>query len=231
MCSWLCGAATGREHDYSSIKGHSCNRFDEEEERKVSDAQRELRRYEHYFKRFQGHDMSYRSERDKLGPALAAMATKKLELQDSVLFRDAARSLDDSHHTLLVCRQVLSRSFVLAYYMFDEADARARLPAGSTSLARAQQLFQNYQERVGEQVEELSKLLDTTSKLPEEELDREFLQAKQKALNYAAVIETHCGKMYACIQDELLPMLAEPMVIAAFQKKGPSKADKGLPVA
>lgn len=238
MCSWLCGAATGRQHDYTIIKGHSCNRFDEEEKRKVSDAQRQMWRYEHYYKRFQGHDMSYRAERDKLGPALVENVIKRLELQESVLFQDAAQSLADSHRSLLVGRQVLSRSFIVAYYMFDE-DVPTRPSSETpwrTTLAQAKELFQNYQERVAKQVEGLSHVLDKTSKLPEEEkalseeeLEQEFLLAKQKALNFAAAVEVHCGKMYDCIQDELLPMLVEPMVIAAFQKKGPSKAEKELP--
>ncbi|KAK3146714.1 hypothetical protein QOZ80_3BG0270750 [Eleusine coracana subsp. coracana] len=226
---WLCGAATGLAHDYERIEGHSCNRFDEDKKRKVDDAQRQLRRYEHYYKRFQAHDMSYRSERDKLGPSLVENVIDRLESHDSVLYQNAAQSLADSHRTLLVCRQVLSRSFVFAYYMFDDEDVTTTTQEG-TLLAQAKELFENYQQGVEALVEKLTELLDTTSKLPEEdkeeELLKEFEGAKKKALNYAATIEAHCGKMYACIQDELLPMLVEPMVIAPFQKKGPLKAHK-----
>jgi ariadne-1 len=47
-CSWLCGGATGLAHTWTSIKNHSCNRFEKEEKRKVDDARRQVRRYEHY---------------------------------------------------------------------------------------------------------------------------------------------------------------------------------------
>jgi ariadne-1 len=33
-----------------------------------------------------------------------------------------------------------------------------------------------------------------------------------------------CGEMYKCIQDELLPLLVEPMSIAAYRPDGPDKA-------
>ncbi|TVU46077.1 hypothetical protein EJB05_05595 [Eragrostis curvula] len=252
---WLCGAATGQAHSWTSIAGHSCNRFTAEEKKKVSDAQRQLRRYEHYYKRYEAHDMSHKSERDKLGPAVAELVTR-MESCDSLVLKHAAPYLADAHRSLLGCRQVLSRSFVFAYYMFDdEDDVRGTRPPLEDTVEKV--LFENFQEELEGNVERLSKLLertsmpkegdqkeeellDTTSKLPEEDrkpseeelllakqalnLEQELLEAKQEALNLALAIERQCRNMYSCIQDELLPMLVEPMAITAFQKKGPSKA-------
>lgn len=214
-CSWLCGGATGFAHTWTRINNHSCNRFEKgEEKRKVDDAKRQVRRYEHYYQRFHAHDFSYRAERDKLGPAVAGRALT-LERSGGVLTRDAAW-LGDAHGSLLRCRQVLARSYAFAYYMFD-AEATETL-----SMAKKQALFEDYQEQVEGNVERLSKLLETTDvpELPEPEI----LQAKQDVTNLVRVVEAHCGKMYGCIQDELLPMLVEPMSIVAYQQGGPSKA-------
>lgn len=37
---WLCGQATGRAHDWTTIYGHSCGAYKEKAEAKASDAQR-----------------------------------------------------------------------------------------------------------------------------------------------------------------------------------------------
>lgn len=221
-CSWLCGGATGAAHTWTSIDNHSCNRFEQEEKRKVDDAKRQVRRYEHYYPRFHAHDFSYKAERDKLGAAVADRV-RRLELTGA-LTRDAAW-LTDAHGSLLRCRQVLARSYVFAYYMFDAgATPTWRREPGSLSMAQKQALFEDYQEQVEGNVEKLSKLLEETDvpELPEPEI----LLVKQHATNLVRVVEAHCGKMYGCIQDELLPMLVEPMSIVAYQPGGPSKADE-----
>jgi ariadne-1 len=97
--------------------------------KRVTDAQRQMRRYEHYYKRFQTHDMSYKTERDVLRPALAEQAIRRLESRCSVGFMKAAQSLADSYRRLLRGRVVLSRSYVFAYYMFD-AEETLPPPAG-----------------------------------------------------------------------------------------------------
>ncbi|KAK3149981.1 hypothetical protein QOZ80_3AG0225750 [Eleusine coracana subsp. coracana] len=203
---WLCGVATGLAHDYDRIHGHSCNRFDEDEKRRVSDAQQQLQ---------------------PLGPALVENVIDGLESHDSVLYQNAAQSLADSHRTLLVCRQVLSRSFVFAYYMFHE-DVSTTTQEG-TLLAQAKELFENYQQGVEALVEKLTRRRRPSCRrrTRRRRSSSRSLRGRRRGLSTTpATIEAHCGKMYACIQDELLPMLVEPMVIAPFQKKGPLKADK-----
>uniref|UniRef100_A0A0D3FLG0 RBR-type E3 ubiquitin transferase n=1 Tax=Oryza barthii TaxID=65489 RepID=A0A0D3FLG0_9ORYZ len=112
--NWLCGAANGLAHNWTSIDGHSCNRYDDAaEKRKVDGARRKVLRYAHYYERHV----------EKLSGLLAADAPP------------------------------------------------APATAGDAALRRA----------------------------------------KQDAVALTAVVEKHCGEMHKCIQDELLPMLVEPI--------------------
>ena len=49
---WLCGAATGYTHTWTEISGHSCGRYREEADRRVTAAQRNVKRYMHYHTRW-----------------------------------------------------------------------------------------------------------------------------------------------------------------------------------
>ncbi len=52
---WLCGQATGREHTWTSIAGHSCGRYREDAEQAAERAQRDLARYLHFHGRWKAH--------------------------------------------------------------------------------------------------------------------------------------------------------------------------------
>ncbi|RLN20021.1 hypothetical protein C2845_PM02G07220 [Panicum miliaceum] len=221
---WLCGGATGLSHTWTSIANHSCNRFEAEEKKKVDDAKRQVRRYEHYYNRFQSHGVSCRAEREQLGPAVAARAAR-LESHGGSLITDTSW-LGNAYRSLLGCRQALTRSYVFAYYMFDGEETPTRpLEPGSLSMAQRQDLFEDYQEQVEANVERLSKLLatDDAAELPEEE---EILRVRQHAINLTGTVEKLCRQMYSCIQEKLLPMLVEPMSIMSYQPGGPSKANE-----
>ena len=219
-CSWLCGGATGFEHTWTHIANHSCNRFVEEEKKKVDNAKRQLHRYTHFYDRFKIHGDSYATEREKLGPAVEERARRLEALQDNALIRDGGW-MTAAHRALLRSRQVLSRSYVFAYYMFDDGyDKVRRTERGK--VAMAQVLFEDYQEQLERHVERLSKLL-ATEFLPEL-VEEEVLREKQDALNLTTVVRTHCGEIYKCIQHELLPLLEDRVEIAAYRPGGPDKA-------
>lgn len=192
----------------------------------MDNAKRQLLRYEHYYNRFHNHGLSGKTEREKLGHDVAERV-RKLEAHDSILIKDASW-LANAHRSLLRCRRVLAQSYVFAYYMFDGEETRTRPPEpGSVTMKQRQNLFEDYQKQVEGNVERLSKLLEKDV-AADELLEEEIMQARQNAVNLVKIVETHCGKMYSCIQDELLPMLVEPMSIASYQPGGPSKA-KELP--
>ncbi|KAK7301174.1 hypothetical protein RJT34_12035 [Clitoria ternatea] len=59
--SWLCGGATGREHTWSSIVGHSCGLY-KEQEKTAERGKRDLYRYMHYHNRYKAHTDSFKLE-------------------------------------------------------------------------------------------------------------------------------------------------------------------------
>ncbi|KAM3695227.1 hypothetical protein ACJW31_07G116600 [Castanea mollissima] len=59
---WLCGGATGRDHTWSSISGHSCGRYKAEREKKSERAKRDHYRYMHYYNRYRAHTDSFKQE-------------------------------------------------------------------------------------------------------------------------------------------------------------------------
>uniref|UniRef100_J3LQX5 RBR-type E3 ubiquitin transferase n=1 Tax=Oryza brachyantha TaxID=4533 RepID=J3LQX5_ORYBR len=114
----------------------------------------------------------------------------------------------------------LSRSYAFAYYMFDGGGGEFEAhPAERASLAVARNLFEDQQQQLEHHVEHLSRML--AADVPEE-----VAVAKQDAVNLAKIVEAICGKMYRCIQDELLPLLVQPMSIPAYRPDGPDKAEE-----
>lgn len=222
MC-WICGAPTGSAHTWSTIEGHSCNRF-KESNNKVDTGRRQLERYTHYCNRFKIHEDSYKEQQQKLGPAIKERV-KQLEsdhLKRPRTIRDGSW-LIQAHQRLLRSRQVLSRSYSFAYYMFG-GELRTH-PAEKSNLTPAQNLFENQQEQLERHVEQLSKVL--TRDVPAL-TNQEILLVKQEAVNLAKIIGTLCGGMYKCIQEELLQLLMEPMNIATYMPEGPDKAKEFL---
>ncbi|KAL6893514.1 hypothetical protein ACP4OV_007612 [Aristida adscensionis] len=220
---WLCGAATGFEHNMDRILGHSCNRFTPEEKKKVDDAKRQLHRYTHYYGRFQEHGLSsYRAEQEKLGPAIAEQVEALQRDPFGPGLRDCSW-LPRAHRVLLRSRQVLSRSYVFAYCMFDDGVRTLPPPpeSGGATLASRQGLFEHYQGLLEQQVERLSEVLASDFRSLGEEAT---LQVRLEVRNLVEVVRRHCGEVYKCIDDELLPMLAEPMTVGAYQPHGPFKA-------
>nr|CAB3498602.1 unnamed protein product [Digitaria exilis] len=224
MC-WLCGGGTGFEHTWTSIAGHSCNRYKEETGGKTADSSRvQMQRYKHYYDRFKIHGDSCNVERQKLAPTLQ----ERVRLLESDLTRPLATRDGDwllrGHRRLLVSRQVLSHSYVFAYYMFG-GDLRMQQRRGrAASLTVAKNLFEDQQEQLEQHVERLSELLAGADVAAMAEA--EIVPVKQKAVTLAKTVERLCGEMYKCIQDELLTLLVDPMTIAAYRPDGPDKAEE-----
>jgi ariadne-1 len=158
-------------------------------------------------------------ERKKLGLTVAEQALQlESDFKRPFAMRDGSW-LTRAHRRLLVSRQVLSRSYAFAYYMFG-GELQTR-PADWNVLGVARNLFEDQQERLEHHVEHLSKVLGAdVPAMPEAEM----VQAKQETATLAKTVETLCGEMYKCIHDELLPLLVEPMSIAAYRPDGLDKA-------
>uniref|UniRef100_A0A0E0GQP4 RBR-type E3 ubiquitin transferase n=1 Tax=Oryza nivara TaxID=4536 RepID=A0A0E0GQP4_ORYNI len=217
---WLCGGPTGREHTWDSISGHSCNRYKEENGDKVDTSRQQMQRYTHYWDRYNIHAGSYKVEQKDLGPAVEEQVKKlELNLTGPKMNWDGSW-LAMAYQSLLASRQVLSRSYAFAYYMFGGGEVKTHT-SERASLAVAQNLFEDRQEQLERHVEHLSKVLATDLLgLPEEEI----VLKKVEIANLAKIVQAICGQLYRCIQDELLPLLVQPMNIAAYQPDGPDKA-------
>ncbi|CAM0875838.1 unnamed protein product [Alopecurus aequalis] len=215
---YLCGGPTGSAHTWTSIEGHSCNRF-KESDNKVDTSRRQLERYAHYCNRFKIHEESYKEQQQKLGPTIKGQV--KL-LESNILRPSTIRDGDwliKAHQRLLFSRQVVSRSYAFAYYMFG-GELRTQT-AEKHNLAPAQNLFENQQEQLERHVEQLSKVL--VADIPDLP-DQEIVRMKQDVVTLVKILETLCGEMYNCIEDELLPLLTEPMSIVMYMPDGPVKA-------
>jgi ariadne-1 len=55
LTGWLCGAATGKAHSWTTIDGHKCGSYKDQLKRNASDARLDLERYMHYFSRYNAH--------------------------------------------------------------------------------------------------------------------------------------------------------------------------------
>nr|BAJ85687.1 predicted protein [Hordeum vulgare subsp. vulgare] len=217
----LCYACGGQLHPL-----HSCNRYDEAGHAANYDSiRRQMLRYTHYCDRFNVHVNSRKAEQAELWPAVQRRAVL-LESATAIrpLIREASW-LARAHRALLASRLVLARSYAFAYYMF--GDEVRIYPSEKANLAIAKVLFEHQQWQLEENAERLSKVLAAPGVKPVLAED-ELLRAMQETSNLAKIVDTHCREMYKVIQDELLPLLLEPMTIAAYRPDGPDKA-KDLP--
>lgn len=215
--SYACGAVLDSTHN--------CNRYKEgNANANVNSIRREMLRYTHYCDRYNVHLSSYKMEQEKLWPAI----DKRIrQLESACVIRPIIRDsswLTRAHRSLLRSGQVLARLYAFPYYMFGGGEVRT-YPSEKANLAMAQVLFENQQEQLERNVERLSKVLAAEMPVLAEE---ELLRTMQETANLAKIVETHCGEIYKCIQDKLLPLLVDPMSIATYRPDGPEKA-KELP--
>ncbi|KAI7743844.1 hypothetical protein M8C21_031483, partial [Ambrosia artemisiifolia] len=112
---WLCGGPTGRDHTWSSITGHSCGRYKEDEEKKSERAKRDLYRYMHYHNRYKAHTDSFKQE-----SRLKETIRDKVEtLEGNSQLRDFSW-VTNGLYRLFRSRRALSYSYPFAFYMFGE---------------------------------------------------------------------------------------------------------------
>ncbi len=153
-CSWLCGVATGREHNWSSIEGHSCGRFKEEKEKEAARAQRDLKRYIHYHSRWKGHMDSLKFEqkqREVVQEKITALEASEYLVKDYSW-------LTNGLQRLFRARRALSYSFALAYFMFGNDLFKDDISVEQNLIN--QNLFEDQQQQLEETVERLAKLVE-----------------------------------------------------------------------
>uniref|UniRef100_A0A1J3G586 RBR-type E3 ubiquitin transferase n=1 Tax=Noccaea caerulescens TaxID=107243 RepID=A0A1J3G586_NOCCA len=195
---WLCGEATGKDHTWSSISGHSCGRYQEDKKKQMERAKRDLYRYMHYHNRYKAHVDSSKLE-DKLRDTILEKVTisekRQLQLKD---FSWVTNGL----HRLFRSRRVLSYSYPFAFYMFGDELFKDEMSSEEREIK--QNLFEDQQQQLEANVEKLSKFLEE----PFDQFDDDkVMQIRIQVINLSVAVDTLCKKMFECIENDLLGSL------------------------
>lgn len=186
QCSWLCGGATGRDHTWSNIAGHSCGRYKEDQEQKSERAKRDLYRYMHYHNRYKGHLDSFKLEnklRETIQEKVSVSEEKESALRD---FTWVTNGL----YRLFRSRRVLLFSYPFAFYMFGEELFKDEMTQEQREIK--QHLFEDQQQQLEANVERLSKFLEE----PFDEYDeKKVMDVRMHVINLSVVTDTLCRKM------------------------------------
>ncbi|XP_027910627.1 probable E3 ubiquitin-protein ligase ARI2 isoform X1 [Vigna unguiculata] len=214
---WLCGGATGREHTWSSIAGHSCGRY-KEQEKTAERAKRDLYRYMHYHNRYKAHTDSFKIE-SKLKETIQGKIAISEE-KDSTL-RDYSW-VNNGLSRLFRSRRVLSYSYAFAFYMFGDELFKEEMTEAQREIK--QNLFEDQQQQLEANVEKLSKILEEPF---ETFSDDKVVEIRMQILNLSTIIDKLCQKMYECIENDLLGSLHLGIhSIAPYKSKGIERASE-----
>lgn len=184
-CSWLCGGATGREHTWSSIAGHSCGRY-KEQEQTAERAKRDLYRYMHYHNRYKAHTDSFKLE-SKLKETIQGKIAISEE-KDSTL-RDYSW-VNNGLSRLFRSRRVLSYSYAFAFYMFGDELFKDEMSDAQREIK--QNLFEDQQQQLEANVEKLSKILEEPFETFQ---DDKVMEIRMQIINLSTIIDKLCQKM------------------------------------
>eukprot|EP00250_Pteridium_aquilinum_P014885 c22261_g1_i1 orf=390-2255(+) len=196
---WLCGAATGREHNWTSIEGHSCGRYKEDREKEAARAERDLKRYTHYHSRWQAHMESLKLE-----------AKQKVSVQDKIAKLEASESLVKDYSWLTIglqrlfrARKALSFSYPFAFFMFGNDLFKDEITPDESEIY--QNLFEDQQQQLEITIERLSRAIETPSEFNVD--DGRVAEIRLQVINLSTLTDTLCRKMYECIESDLLGKL------------------------
>lgn len=217
VCSWLCGGATGREHTWTSIEGHSCGRYKEDREKESEKAKRDLKRYIHYQSRWKAHMDSLKLEskqRETLEATILDLERKESGVRDYSW-------LTNGLQRLFRARRALSYSYPFAFHMFGDDLFKDEMTPSEKEMK--QHLFEDQQQQLERKVESLSKFIEG----PLEQSERRVMDIRMQVINLSVLTDTLCRKMYDCIENELLGSLQlTTHHIAPYNSKGVERASE-----
>ncbi|KAK4256489.1 hypothetical protein QN277_009341 [Acacia crassicarpa] len=209
---WICGEATGRDHTWTAITGHSCGRY-QPREKLAELAKKNLYRYMHYHNRYKAHMDSLNLE-GKLKETMQQKVSLSEKKHDSSI-RDYSW-VNNGLSRLFRSRRVLCYTYPFAYYMFGgEFFNDDTIPKKERE--RKQNLFEDQQQQLEANIERLSMFLEEPF---DEFKDDKVIKIREKVLNLSAVVDSLCSKMYEVIENDLLVS----QTIAPYKSKGIEKA-------
>ncbi|CAN6301707.1 unnamed protein product [Urochloa humidicola] len=214
---WLCGGATGRDHTWSSISGHSCGRFTDDQTTKTEQARRDLYRYMHYHNRYKAHTDSLKQEaklKNDVQGKISISENKESKIKDYSWVINGLNRLFRS-------RRVLSYSYPFAFYMFGDEIFKDEMTPEERELK--QNLFEDQQQQLEFNVERLSGFLEKDF---QNFTDDEVMDTMKHVINLSNVVDRLCKQMYQCIENDLLYPLRTPHNIAPYKSKGLDRASE-----
>ncbi|KAG7579304.1 IBR domain [Arabidopsis thaliana x Arabidopsis arenosa] len=184
---WLCGGATGRNHTWSRISGHSCGRFQEDKEKQMERAKRDLERYMHYHNRYKAH-----TDSSKLEAELSYSIRKKVSFSEKRELQPKDFSwATNGLHRLFRSRRVISYSYPFAFYMFGDELFKDEMSSEEREIK--QNLFEDQQQQLEANVEKLSKFLEEPF---DQFADDKVMQIRIQVINLSVAVDTLCKKMF-----------------------------------
>ncbi|XP_010941706.1 probable E3 ubiquitin-protein ligase ARI2 isoform X1 [Elaeis guineensis] len=215
---YKCGGATGRDHTWSSIGGHSCNRFKEEERSNVETERRKLHRYMHYYNRYKAHTDSFKQESNlmkTIQERISLSENKESGIKDYSW-------VSNGLHRLFRSRRVLSYTYPFAFYMFGDELFKDEMTPGERQIR--QNLFEDQQQQLESNVEKLSLFLE---KEFQHLTDEEIIGTRMQVINLSRIVDNSCKEMYQCIENDLLyPLKHSVHHIAPYKSRGLERASE-----
>lgn len=209
---WHCGQSTGMEHTYESISNHSCGSFKEEAAEKAAVADRDLKRYMHYYDRWRSHANSFQFE-----------STQERNISDKIecLDRHLCQYLTGADYSWLregaaqlsVCRRILSHSYVFAYFSLGPTSIFADEVSPSQDIVN-RNLFEMKQADLESTVEALSRLVELSL---EKMLEPGAITTiKQKVLDLTVNMDLRTLHLCETVQNDILGKLSCPQGVAPY---------------
>uniref|UniRef100_A0A7S0R3F9 RBR-type E3 ubiquitin transferase n=1 Tax=Chlamydomonas leiostraca TaxID=1034604 RepID=A0A7S0R3F9_9CHLO len=196
---WLCGEQTGMTHTWKSIEGHTCGRYKDELDKKISEAARSHKRYMHYFERYKGHSDSHireKGRRQELKDRIAERMESGVDARDYTWLQQAL-------HQLITARGVLAPSYAFAFFFFGNDMYKDDFDASTNT--RNQNLFEDQQAMLEAEVERLSDLAEKCiAALVAEEEDHAAVQSlRLEIINRTVSVESRIIHFYNMVQELL----------------------------
>ena len=221
---WLCGQATGREHTWNSIAGHSCGRYRDDSEAAAERATRDLQRYLHFHSRWKAHDDS-RALEEAHRAAVAAKVDTAVDAGGAPL-RDYSW-LAAAQTQLFIARRCLSHCYVFSFYYFAEAGENGEMYADDMTLqerALKQDLFDDHREELERCVEALSQRIEA----PLESMSE---ASRLEVVNLTALVDARCANMFEIVEHDLLGALTVSSAQVAPYRGGAVSAARSAATA
>ncbi|XP_047336873.1 probable E3 ubiquitin-protein ligase ARI1 [Impatiens glandulifera] len=215
---WKCGGATGSQHTWDSIAGHSCGQYTENQVKNLEMSKTQLKRYIHYFNHHKAQKNSLMAEsllKEKLIERVKNLEEREGWASENYKWVFVGLS------RLFKSRKVLCYTYPLAFYMFGEDELIEKQITPKEKKIK-HNLFEDLQQQLEEKVEKLSMGLEQ----PFDDLTHPFDETRLGIIALSSVTDELCKSIYKFVENELLGILPQNHAIAPYISNGIVKASE-----